>query len=106
MKIVITEKQLREQIRDLCKVFGWKFYFTWTSIHSPKGLPDLILCKPPRLILAELKTEKGQVSPHQREWIDLLQECQGNVECYIWRPGDIETVARILSNQYHLVKKL
>jgi len=94
---MITEKQLREQVRDLCKVFGWKFYFTWTSIHSPRGMPDLILCKPPRLIFAELKTEKGQLSDKQQEWLDLLDECGGNIERYVWRPGDIENIAKILS---------
>jgi hypothetical protein len=94
--IAVTEGDLREQIRDLCKIFSWKFYFTWTSIHSPRGIPDLILCKPPRLIFAELKTEKGKVSPHQQEWIDLLSECGGNVECYVWRPSDIEEIARLL----------
>jgi hypothetical protein len=91
-----TEKQLREQIRDLCKLMGWKFYFTFTSIHSPRGMPDLILCKPPRLIFAELKTEKGQLSDYQREWIASLIACGGNVECYLWRPSDIENIAKIL----------
>jgi len=91
-----TESQLREQIRDLCKTFGWKFYFTWSSIHSPRGMPDLILCKPPRLVFAELKTEKGKVSPHQQEWIDLLNECGGNVECYVIRPSQIEWFAGVL----------
>ncbi len=92
----VTEKQLREQVRDLCKVFGWKFYFTWTSIHSPRGMPDLILVKPPRVIFAELKTEKGEVSTYQQDWIDVLKECGGNVECYLWRPGDIEKIAEVL----------
>lgn len=94
-----TEKDLREQIRDLCKVFGWKFYFTWTSLHSPRGMPDLILCKPPRLIFAELKTDKSKLSSHQQEWIDLLTECRGNIECYVWRPADIESIAKILDTR-------
>jgi len=93
----IREKDLREQIRDLCKLYGFKFYFTWSSIHSPRGLPDLVLCKPPRLIFAELKTEKGIVSPHQQEWLDALAQCLG-VEVYLWRPSDIEKVVEILGN--------
>lgn len=93
--LVITEKDLREQVRDLCKVLGWKFYFTWTSIHSPRGMPDLILCRPPRIIFAELKTDKGNVSPHQQEWIDTLSQCPA-AEVYVWRPGDIEEIARVL----------
>ena len=93
----LREKDLREQIRDLCKVMGWKFYFTWTSIHSPRGLPDLVLCKPPRLIMAELKTEKGQVSPHQQAWLDALSGCP-SVEVYLWRPSDIESIVYILGH--------
>lgn len=92
---VITERDLREQVRDLCKVLGWRFYFTWTSIHSPRGMPDLIICRPPRVIFAELKTEKGLVSPPQQEWIDTLSECPG-AEVYVWRPGDIEEIAEVL----------
>jgi len=90
-----TETELREQIRDLANLFGWKFYFTWTSMHSPRGMPDLILCRQPRLIFAELKTEKGIVSEHQQDWLDLLGECPG-IEVYLWRPSDIEEIAEVL----------
>ena len=92
----LTEKQLREQIRDLCKLMGWHFYFTWSSIHSPRGMPDLILCKPPRLIFAELKTEKGKTSEYQQQWLDVLGKCGGNVEVYLWRPSDIEEIVQVL----------
>ena len=91
----VTETQLREQIRDLCKIIGWEFYFTWSSIHSPRGWPDLNLCKPPRLIFAELKREGKEPSPEQQKWIDLLSDVPG-VEVYIWRPSDIEGIADIL----------
>ena len=93
--IVVTEADLREQIRDLCKLFGWKFHFTWSSIHSPRGMLDLILCRPPRLIVAELKREDGKVTAAQQEWLDLLRQCPG-VESYVWRPGDIEEIAAVL----------
>ena len=91
----ITEKQLREQIRDLCKLMGYDFYFTWSSIHSPRGMPDLILCRPPRLIFAELKKEKGQLSEYQQKWIDSLNKCPG-VEVFVVRPSDIEWFAGVL----------
>lgn len=96
--VIITEENLREQVRDLCKLFGWKFHFSWTGIHSPRGMPDLILVKPPRIIFAELKTEKGKVSTYQREWLDILDECPG-CEIYLWRSGDIEDIARILQGK-------
>jgi hypothetical protein len=91
----INEKQLREQIRDLCKILGWKFYFTWTAIHSPRGMTDLILCRPPRVIFAELKREKQEPTPEQQEWLDILGQCPG-VERYVWKPSSWDKIVEIL----------
>jgi len=95
-RIPVTERDLREWVRDLCKLFGWKMYFSWTSIHSPRGFPDLVLANPEqkRVIFAELKTEKGKVTPYQQEWLDTLDGA--GAEVYVWRPGDIERIADIL----------
>jgi len=95
-KIVVTERDLREQVRDLCNLFGWKMYFTWTSIHSPRGFPDLVLANPEqkRVIFAELKSDKGKVTPQQEEWLSTLKACGQTV--YVWRPADIEAIAEIL----------
>lgn len=90
----LKESDLREQIRDLCKVFGWKFHFTWLAIHSPKGFPDLVLRRPPRLIFAELKSDKGQLTPSQEDWITDLKACKQEV--YVWRPKDFDTIVDIL----------
>ena len=94
--IVVTEKDLREQIRTLCQLYGWKMYFSWTSIHSPRGFPDLVLANPEqkRVIFAELKSEKGKVTEYQQEWLDTLKACGQTV--YVWRPTDIEAIAEIL----------
>jgi len=95
-RIPVTERDLREWIRDLCKLFGWKMYFSWTSIHSPRGFPDLVLANPEqkRVIFAELKTDKGKLTPYQEEWLNALDAC--GAEVYVWRPGDIERIADIL----------
>ena len=95
-KVTISERDFREQIRHLCKVFGWKFYFTWLAIHSPKGFPDLVLrsVERKRIIFAELKTEKGKVTPSQQEWHDDLIAC--GQEAYLWRPSDFDEIVEIL----------
>ena len=92
-----TEKELREQIRDLAQFLGWRFYFTWTSMHSPRGMPDLILCRPPRLIFAELKTDKrkSKLSPEQARWLWELRRVPG-VEVYVFRPRQLERIVKIL----------
>ena len=91
----IREKDLREQIRSLVKIYGWRWAFTQYSLRSPKGLPDLQLVRPPRLIYAELKSETGKLSPEQEAWLEDLRGVPG-VEVFVWRPHDIERVAEIL----------
>lgn len=95
-RIAVTEADLREQVRTLCQLYGWKMSFSWTSIHSPRGFPDLVLANPEqkRVIFAELKSEKGKVTEYQQEWLDTLKACGQTV--YVWRPADIETIAEIL----------
>jgi hypothetical protein len=66
-----------------------------TPLTGDAGLPDLILCKPPRLLFAELKREQGRVSKAQADWLDALSRCAG-VEVYLWKPSDWESIVRIL----------
>jgi len=93
----VTERDLREQIRDACKLFGWLMYFSWSSLHSPRGFPDLVLVHPEkkRIIYSELKAEKGKLTPYQELWIEALRAC--DQEVYIWRPHDIDEIVGILS---------
>lgn len=90
---VISEKEWMGQVIDLAQTFGWKHYHPWLSIHSAKGWPDLALCRE-RLILVELKTAKGKVSPSQQDWLGALSTA--GVEVYVWRPADLDDVVRVL----------
>ncbi|MCC6483322.1 MAG: hypothetical protein IT209_00620 [Armatimonadetes bacterium] len=62
----LTEKQWMRQVVDLAKTLGWSTYHPYLSIYSAKGWPDLALWRE-RLILAELKTSNGRLSPSQVE---------------------------------------
>lgn len=99
----VTEKQFTEQVRDLAKIFGYEYYHTWTSMHSPKGWPDVALCKDGRLILAELKREGKSPSPEQQKWLDLLSMVKG-IQVYVWRPSNIDRIAEILRGDYEQVQ--
>lgn len=90
----ISEKDWQRQVVDLAGFLGWEHYHPWLSIHSPRGWPDLALCRPPRLILAELKTERGKPTPAQEHWLEMLGRC--GVETYLWRPSDFEAVRDVL----------
>lgn len=92
----LTEKDFRATVRQVAKDLGWWCSYTWTSIHSPQGLPDLILIRE-RVIWAELKTEKGKLSPYQEEVMSLLRAA--GQEVYLWRPSMISEIAETLARR-------
>ncbi len=92
---VVSERDFARTVIDLAKVYRWKIYHTYLSIRSEPGFPDLVLVRPPRIIFAELKTERGKVSQAQDDWLFALSECSG-AECYIWRPSDWENIVATL----------
>ena len=91
----ITEKQFESQVKDLAKLYGWNYYHTWRSIHSPAGFPDCVMVRPPRLIFAELKSSKGELSVPQQHWLNVLRECD-LVEVYLWKPEQFEEIVEKL----------
>ncbi len=93
--VKLTHKDFRQQVVDLARLCGWKCAFTWTSIHSPAGFPDLVLARPPRVLFAELKSEKREPTEAQAEWLDILRACPG-VEVYLWKPPDFDHIVQIL----------
>ena len=93
-----SEKQLSQAIVDLGRLLGFRVHRNWSEMHSPKGWPDLVLCKPPRLIFAEIKSQDGKVTEEQQEWLDLLAQVPG-IEVHLWRPADFEEIAAILQGK-------
>ena len=84
-------------MKDLAKIFHWRYYHTWRSIHSPAGFPDCVMVRRERIVFAELKSEKGVVSSKQQEWLDALGNV-GNkdVQVYLWRPDDFNRIVEVL----------
>lgn len=91
----VTEAAFLRQVRDLAKLFGWQSYHPFLSRWSERGFPDLVLVRPPRVVLAELKTERGNTTPDQERWLELLRGCPG-VETFLWRPDELEAIAMLL----------
>jgi hypothetical protein len=83
----MSEAALQANILDAAKALRWLRYHTHISRKSQPGFPDLVLVheRQQRLIFAELKTEKGPVTPEQVEWLHQLRTT-GRCEVYIWRP--------------------
>lgn len=106
------EADFQKAVIDWAHLFHWKVYWIpdWmyrlaiaSMLRSrrkdrdwpDKGFPDLVLLKPGRLILAELKSPKGRIEPEQKEWHDLFASV--GLPVHIWKPADIDDIILILS---------
>ncbi len=78
------ETVFQQQVLTLARMQGWECYFTWNSLHSPAGFPDLVMVRGPRVVFAELKSASGKLSDHQRRWLWLL--AAAGMEVYLWKP--------------------
>ena len=94
----MSEKHFLLQVRELARLENWLSYHTYRSTKSEPGFPDLVLVRPPRVIFAELKTEKGRVTPAQRLWLDVLGR-SNEVETYLWRPSDWDRIVKTLKRE-------
>ena len=95
-RLSLSEKAFSQQVVDLARLLGFKVYRTWLSVRSPSGFPDLVLVRPPRLIFAELKSERGRLTEAQEAWLELLRQVPG-VEVYVWKPSEWEAIVAVLS---------
>jgi hypothetical protein len=85
--------------KGLATMFGWESQWTFLSKGSRAGYPDRTACRE-RILFVELKREPSVASPitdAQRGWLDRLAAADGEV--YLWRPSDLEEVARILAHR-------
>jgi len=89
----MTEKVWQGQVMALARQLAWKSYHPYRSDKSQPGWPDIALVRD-RLILLELKTEKGKLSDAQKDWIRRLT--MANAEIYVARPRHLDELARVL----------
>jgi len=95
----MSEADLDRAVRMLAETCGWERFHVWNSRHSASGFPDLVLCRPPRLAFAELKSQNGKLTVDQQRWLDFLRSVP-SIEVYVWRPDDLDHIARILSPRH------
>jgi putative heme degradation protein len=95
-----SETQFMQQVTQLAQYYSWRIYHTHDSRRSPAGFPDLVLVRPPELIFAELKTEKGRVRPEQADWLADLEavarvlavEGVRALDVCLWRPSQFDEI--------------
>ena len=98
MTLPISEAALLNAVIELAHLRGWMVaHFRpamtskgWrTPLQGDAGVPDLILARGGTVILVELKSRRGVVTPAQRGWLDAA----GGL---VWRPEDWDTIERTL----------
>jgi hypothetical protein len=91
---VLTEAEFQRQVVKLARSLGWETWHPQIAVWSKSGWPDLVLCKPPRLLFWELKTDKGKTSADQDKWLADLRAC--GQEARVVRPADRQWIHETL----------
>jgi hypothetical protein len=100
----VKEADFQKIVISIAKASGWLVHHPLPSMNrrgiwathelGDHGFPDLVLAHPTgRVIFAELKSDKGKVSPLQSRWLSVLE--QGAV-VWVWRPADLDWIASYL----------
>jgi len=90
----LSEKNFQQQVVDLSAALGWTHFHNLHARGSDAGWPDLVLCRPPELLIVELKREAGELSTAQRQWLQRLEMC--GVEVHVWKPSDFPAIVERL----------
>lgn len=100
----MTEADFQRQVVELAGICGWKHLHVrrtigrgrkWTTSTNLAGWPDLLCWRPGRMIAAELKSEGGKVTEDQADVLASLHDA--GIQTYIWRPADLDAIAKVLS---------
>jgi hypothetical protein len=94
-QLAVSEAKWQDTILRSARLQLWLAYHTYDSRRSTPGFPDLVLVRPPRIVVAELKTEHGRLSDAQKKWLAHFEQCPG-VEVHVWRPSDWKQVEEVL----------
>lgn len=103
MAAAISEDQLLKAVLECAALLGWLCYHprparteqgwrTPAEGNGAKGFPDLTLAHRAqgRILFAELKADKGTLSPDQEHWLETLAPATwpGHIDVHIWKPTD------------------
>ena len=92
-----SESQFRASVIALAEWTGHRCYHVvdvrkQLRNHTARGFPDLVISRPGRLLIAELKVGKNRRTPDQHAWADCLP-----AENYrLWRPGNWSEIEELL----------
>ena len=98
MAATISESDLLQSVLEYARIRGWLAHHCrpglnrrgmWsTAVQGDAGMPDLCLVRNGRVVLAELKTERGKTTPEQEAWLAAAKSPSDTVIGVVWRPSD------------------
>jgi hypothetical protein len=108
---ILSEAAFQAQVIDLAHTLGYRVSHFRAAMNAKgqwrtpvaadgKGFPDLVMVRAdtkrwaPRVIFAELKTDKGRLSSEQAAWLDALKSA--GQETYLWRPRNWDEIVQVL----------
>jgi len=91
----LSEKKFMAMVIEFAKVHRWLVYHTHDSRRSMAGFPDLLLIRPPVVIVAELKIGTKKPTAAQNLWLNLFEEA--DVPAYVWRETDWAEIESVLA---------
>jgi hypothetical protein len=103
---LVSERDWQRQLVDLAETLGYQWahfrpamrqsghWSTPVSGGLGVGWPDLVLARPGRFVMVELKAEGAYLKPPQKVVHHALRAA--GVDLYTWRPSDLELAAEVL----------
>lgn len=89
------EKEFLGQVIDLAKGQGFRVYHTFNSRRSEKGFMDLVIAKPGRVLVSELKVGGNTTTADQDWWLDVFRSV--GLPAFEWRPSDWDQIVKELT---------
>lgn len=100
----MSEDDFKSRVIETARLNGWRVHHSrparlpngkWvTPLQGDAGLPDLVLARNGVVLLAELKTDTGSVTPEQRKWL-----AAAGPHGRLWRPRDWSEILSELSRR-------
>lgn len=102
----LSEAEWLDMVTELATLKGWDWmhirpamkrngsWLTAVAGSLGEGWPDLVLVKGRRILLVELKADRGALSEHQRRVLDVLRSA---VDVDVWRPADWPRIVEALA---------
>jgi hypothetical protein len=101
----IPERDIQTTVIEMARRLGYLVFHhhdsrrqvrpgVFVGDRDAKGFPDLVLLRPPRMVVIECKKELGKVEPEQQEWLDAFAAC--GAEVHVVRPSNMDDVLKAI----------